>query len=255
MSDGRGPSGHTDRQVRDQRDERGLRLHTGPVNEHGPALNGSHLLAVVLAGGAVQPTERLLALIANASFVVAADGGLASAEPLGLQPDLIVGDFDSVTPEDLACYPGLPQMRHPRIKDSLDLELALDEAEGRGWKRVVVVGALGGRVDQTLAAVLIAGRRARGGTNILLANGTQEVWLLATGDVREPDLPVGTVFSVSSLVDDARVDVEGARFELRDATLPFGVGFGVSNEAGGRLLVRVIDGLVALTVEWQVTGL
>lgn len=249
------PSGRADRNERPVGAEDRVALPADPVQGRRHVLSGRRPFAVVLAGGPVSATERVLSLVDQAAFVVAADGGLANAERLALRPELIVGDFDSVTQDVLARYPGLPQARHARVKDSLDLELALDEAERRGWKHVVVAGALGDRVDQTLAAVLIAGRRARAGTDILLANGRQEVWLLATGDVRRPGLPPGTVFSVSSLVDDARVDVEGARFELKGATLPFGVGIGVSNEAGGGLTVRVIDGLVALTVEWQVAGL
>ncbi len=255
MSEHKRSSGPLGRPVQPQDPDDDIVRHADPVDRHGPALHAPEPIAVVLAGGTVRASERLLSLVAGAAFVVAADGGLANAERLALRPNLIVGDFDSVTPEVLDRYPGLPQLRHPRIKDSLDLELALDEVDRRGWRHVVVVGALGDRVDQTLAAVLIAACRARTGTSILLANGVQEVWLLSTGDVREPGLPAGTVFSVSSLVGDARVDVEGARFELTGATLPFGVGIGVSNEAGSRLVVRVIEGLVALTVEWEVAGL
>ena len=62
---------------------------------------------------------------------------------------------------------------------------------------------------------------------------------------------MATVFSLSSLEGDARVDVGGARFALQDAVLPFGVGRGVSNEATGDVRVAVREGLVALTIQWD----
>lgn len=208
-------------------------------------------LAVVLSLPEIENTARLRALVEGAEVVVAADGGLAHAAPLDLQPSLVVGDFDSLAGGDLARYPSVERRRHPRAKDALDLELALDEVLARGYRRIVVVGAIGGRLDQTLAAILVAARLCREGNEVVLSNGREEVWPLASGAVRQPGLPAGTVFSLSSLAGDARVDVGGARFALQDAVLPFGVGRGVSNEATGDVRVAVREGLVALTIQWD----
>jgi thiamine pyrophosphokinase len=86
------------------------------------------LHAVLLVGGAVRLGGRLRSVVADVGLVIAADGGLRHAARLGLAPDLLVGDLDSVAPTDLDAYPGLPVERHPTDKDALDLELALDAA-------------------------------------------------------------------------------------------------------------------------------
>ncbi|MFN2322443.1 MAG: thiamine diphosphokinase, partial [Trueperaceae bacterium] len=115
--------------------------------------------AVVLVGGAVIATATLRARLVGCDLVIAADGGLRHAAALGLVPDLLVGDLDSVDAAVLAAHPGLESERHPTDKDALDLELALDAAAARGAGRITVVGGLSGRLDQTLATVLVVQAR------------------------------------------------------------------------------------------------
>ena len=116
--------------------------------------------AVILAGSDLVTTPRLSSQVQQAEIVIAADGGLRHARPLGLTPDLVVGDFDSARAEDLAAFRNVPQMRHPVDKNELDLELAVTEALARGASELVLVGTLGERFDQSLAAVFIGARYA-----------------------------------------------------------------------------------------------
>ena len=116
---------------------------------------------MVLAGGELTITPQVQRLAAEASLVIAADSGLRHARGLGLTPDLIVGDFDSVAEDDLNAFPTVPRQVHSPDKDQLDLELAIDEARERGVRRLAILGALGGRFDQSLAALLIAARLCR----------------------------------------------------------------------------------------------
>lgn len=83
--------------------------------------------------------------------VVAVDGGYASAASVGCVPDIAMGDFDS-----LGYVPqGLPEsievIEYPVCKDESDMELALRLAQDRGFDEVEVYGAIGGRLDHTLA--------------------------------------------------------------------------------------------------------
>jgi len=207
-------------------------------------------LALVLAGGDL-PLPRLLAgLLLGVSDVIAADGGLRHAASLGVEPDLIIGDLDSVEPELLRQYPGVPVKSHPVDKDELDLELAIGWALERGARRLTVIGAFGGRFDQSVAALLIAARHARDGVRTSLHAGAHEVRPLSGGDVAEIDLPGGTVLSLLALDAQAVVSASGVAFPLAATPLPFGVGLGISNTAlGGRVEVRVHAGTLALMVE------
>jgi len=206
--------------------------------------------AVVLAGGEVFASAQLRRLAGDASLVIAADSGLRHARVLSLTPQLIVGDFDSLSPGDLQAFPGVPQERHPVIKDRLDLELAIEAALARGSDEIRVIGAIGSRFDQSLAALLIAARFRRDGTSISLHTGRIDAYPLRGGDELLLDLPPGMVFSLLGLALSSTVSLSGARYPLDYAGLPFGVGLGLSNAASApQTRVRLHSGLIAVVVE------
>lgn len=207
--------------------------------------------ALILAGGPVRLTPRLRRLTRGADLVVAADGGLRHAAALELRPDLLVGDFDSVDDVTLARHPDLRTERHPIGKDALDLELAIDAAVARGARHVRVVGAFGGRLDQTLAAATIALRYAGAKLRIALLDGLHELYPLASGDRFDDVLPDGTVFSLVVVSERARVALRGAAYPLQDAELLRGVGLGLSNVARGGPTIEVVEGAVLVIVEWD----
>jgi thiamine pyrophosphokinase len=205
--------------------------------------------AIVLAGGDITVTKALKDLCRDAELVIAADSGVRHAAPLGVTPDLLVGDFDSATEADLAPYPEVPRRTHPVRKDLLDLELALHEATARGATDLLVVGALGGRLDQTLAALLIAARY-RQGYAVTLHSGDTTAHPLKMGDRLTLDAPDGQPFSLLSLAPVSVVSLSGASYPLRRAELAFGVGLGVSNEVTAPPLeVTLHSGLALLLLE------
>lgn len=207
--------------------------------------------ALILAGGRLVPSPRLAPLLHGAELVVAADSGLRHARYLRLNPTAVVGDFDSVALADLEAYPSLARLRHPVRKDRLDLELALELAIERGADDLVVLGAFGSRLDQSLACLLIAARLRRDGLAISLHDGERDAYLLGAGDQLAPDLTDGTVFSLLAL-ESARCTVTGSDYPLSNAVLPFGVGLGTANVARGGPRITVHDGMVAIIVEYQV---
>lgn len=212
--------------------------------------------AAVLAGAPGHVSQRLRQALEGVDLVMAADAGVALADALGLTPDLWVGDFDSVGEEERRRHAELPQLEHPRDKDELDLELAIAAAVERGAGELVLAGVFDGRLDQTIAALLIAARLRTEGLRVRLFGGSHECRVLAAGDETALALPDGTLFSLLSLEGDAVVDVRGARFELAGARLPYGVGLGVSNRASAGAdvpagpHVGVRSGLVAVVIEW-----
>ncbi len=206
--------------------------------------------AVILAGGDIAVTDALKNTCRDAELVVAADSGLRHAAALGVSPDIIVGDFDSVTREVLADYPEVERLEHPAEKDLLDLELALDYAKEKGAAHYLIVGGLGDRFDQSLAAVFIAARWKRAGYGVSLQSGDRALYPLAGEDEVKLELPPGQHFSLLSLAETSAVSLEGAKYPLERYALPFGVGRGVSNEvAGVPLKVELHGGLALLIVE------
>jgi thiamine pyrophosphokinase len=174
----------------------------------------------------------------GADAVIAADGGLAGAYALGLQPTLLVGDLDSVDPAlaGRAESAGLRVMRVPPAKDESDTELALLEALRSGARRVTIVGALGGdRVDHELANVWLLAHPAASRAEVTLLDARTRVSLAEAGAGSRPatrDLPgrVGATVSLLPFGGDAvGVTTHGLRYPLRDEPLATGPARGVSN--------------------------
>ena len=206
-------------------------------------------LALILAGGDVDTSPALDAAIDEAGLVIAADGGLRHARTFGLTPSAIVGDFDSALPRDLEAFPDVPRERHPTAKGELDLELAMRYARDRGAERLVVAGAFGSRLDQTLAALLICARLQRGGVRCTLLGTGIDAHPLAPGETVAVRVERATTFSVVALDDGVVASVLGARWETRRESLPFGVGLGVSNVVDREAHVTCHEGLLVVIVE------
>jgi len=206
--------------------------------------------ALVLAGGTLPIPALWPTLLEERDLTIAADGGLAHAHVLRVTPDLLVGDLDSVEPLALERHRGVPIERHPVDKDELDLELALAAAWARGATRVQVAGAIGSRLDQTLAAVLIAARSARTGREVVLYGGRNEVHLVTRGASLTRGLAGGATISLLAMQEGCRVSIAGVRYPLDASDLPWGSGLGVSNVAtGGNVRLDVLAGTVALLIE------
>ena len=111
---------------------------------------------VIVANGEANP-EAVRDAVDGADLVVAADGGLRHLLAAGMSPGVVVGDFDSAPNElvQLARQRGAEIIQYPVAKDKTDLELALDLAVERGAHEVVVIGAIGGRIDHQLGNVLL----------------------------------------------------------------------------------------------------
>ena len=201
--------------------------------------------ALILAGSGVTVTDSLKDLCRDAELVVAADSGVRHASVLGAQPDLIVGDFDSATRADLEPFDNVPREVHPAHKDLLDLELALNVALKRSATEFLIVGALGGRLDQTLAALFISSRLHER-YPVVLHSGHSAAYPLKTGDVLTLTLPKGTTFSVLSLAPVSVLSLAGSSYPLDRAELPFGVGLGVSNRTTREPLRATLHGGSAL---------
>lgn len=208
------------------------------------------MTSIILAGGQITLTEALKTCCQAARLVIAADSGLHHAHALGVTPASIVGDFDSVSAEVLATYPELPRLEHPPEKDQLDLELALEEARARGATELIIVGGLGSRFDQSLAAALIAAKLKKQGVDVHLDSGDRQLYPLSENDTLALSTEPGRTFSVLSLSPTATLSIHGAKYPLEHYGLEFGSGLGVSNQTcNTQLDITLHQGLVVVMME------
>lgn len=185
----------------------------------------------ILLGGRLELTPRLRQQLERGEGVrvIAADGGMAHARALGLAAELWVGDFDSSPPELLAEYAEVPREVYPREKDKTDGELAIAAARSRGAGELLLLGALGGQSDHSLAHLTLALALAKQGLRITLSSGLEEAHPLLPGRCRF-DFPPGTPFSLVPLADLHGLVIRGARWELAAAQVALGDSLTLSNQ-------------------------
>lgn len=179
--------------------------------------------AVIMA--AAEITEYSFYIPQSGDYVICADRGYVHALKLGITPDILLGDFDSLeTP-----LPTEVEIRtYPAEKDETDLQIAISCALEKGLKNILVIGATGGRTDHFLANVFLLYWAKERGAAVVLEDENTRIRLL------EGSLTVknrkNTYLSLLALCGDAQVSVSGVKYPLERATLPFGSTLGVSNE-------------------------
>ena len=157
---------------------------------------------------------------------IAADAGLLLCERLGVRPDVVLGDFDSM---DVRQAPA-DCIRVPVEKDDTDTGHAIRHALDQGYRTLILVCALGGRLDHTLANIQNAASAAAEGANVTILDEREEITFLTGGTLRLPRRK-GWGLSVFSLTDRCTgVCLRGVKYRLEDAVLTNRVPLGVSNE-------------------------
>ena len=212
--------------------------------------------AVIFVNGEVQDPAALRPWLQPDDYLMAADGGTRHLLALGLLPRVIVGDLDSLAPELVAQLreQGVILERHPVRKDETDLELAIRRAIRDGATEILLLGALGGRLDQTVANLLLLARKGWP-VPIALAEGDQLARVLRGGERLTLTGPPGSL--VSAIPLSARVTgitYRGLEYPLEEATLTLGSTRGVSNVIRrSPATIRIRSGLL-LVVEARSPG-
>lgn len=195
----------------------------------------------ILLGGALTVTPRLRAAVKGSRFI-AADGGMQHALSLGVTPELWVGDFDSTDPELLETFATVKRQPFPAAKSETDGEIAVGEALRLDAGRLVLAGALGGtRSDHAFQHLVYAASLAESGLDVTLTSGEEEATPLLPGETTL-DLPQGSLFSIIGFCDLHGLNIDNARYPLRDFHLPFGSPRTISNVAEGPVRLSLTAG-------------
>lgn len=203
---------------------------------------------VIVANAPDLDLTPYLAVVRAAGLVIAADGGARPLLVAGLLPQIVVGDLDSLDTASIAVLrnQSVELRRYPRAKDQTDFELALLLAAESDATQIVVIGALGGRWDHTLANIWLLAHPALIGRDVRLLADRQVLSLVRTRAVIDGQR--GDTISLIPLTPQVHgVTTFGLQYPLEQATLHANQARGVSNvllDPPGEVLVA--DGLLVL---------
>ncbi len=204
---------------------------------------------VIIANGDLRDLAFYRGLLKADDLIFCVNGGTRHALDLGLKPDVIIGDLDSLDPDDRQKLKEFsPQLiEHPPEKEKSDLELALDHAVGMQPKGILIIGALGGRrTDHAFINLLLLYLPLRDSIPACIIDERQEI-LMAEKEVVVKGA-VGDYISLFTLTAESRgIITEGLKYPLKDETLHLASTRGLSNElTAPRAKIRIQSGLLLI---------
>lgn len=198
------------------------------------------------------------------AFSIAVDGGLKHFKKLRAEPNVWVGDGDSL--KKLPKGGEMQVAKLPPKKDYSDLEAALQIAgqaffEGVWSGDVILLGAQGGRFDHDIVTMLsvqrwlqaMASSAKRADCPDVVSYGVHGMWLATTRGMAF-EQPKGKFFSIVAFESGTKVSVSGARYNVRNLALEPGA-MGLSNEGTGKMTkVSVVKGKGPVFVIFPASG-
>lgn len=179
---------------------------------------------IIFAAGPVEITPLLPQTFTEDDYIIAADAGIRNAALLSVTPHLIMGDMDSLQPNEI------PEgaVLFPVRKDDTDLMLAVKKGIALGYRSFLIYGALGGRLDHTFASQQTLSYLLEQGCIGILVDGRQWVTMLQKGTLT---IPTGyrhvSIFSYTEKCEG--ISLKGLSYPLEDAELDQNFPLGVSN--------------------------
>jgi thiamine pyrophosphokinase len=203
---------------------------------------------IILANGEYGEIEAYKNLFQDSDTVLCADGGANYAYKLGLIPDSIIGDMDSIQPEVREFYEArnVAMRKFPRHKDFTDTQLALDIAQERAFTEILMLGTLGRRLDHTLSNLYCGMELVERG--IKITHYTPESWVHIINHDIEIEGKRGDIISVLAMTQEARgVSEIGFDYVLDNTVLVKSNPYAISNRlAGNKGKIIVQEGTLAV---------
>jgi len=203
---------------------------------------------IIFANGELPDLNKARFLLQEDDYIICADGGTRHALALDVQPDLIVGDMDSAEKEQLQKFrnDNVPLELYPHNKNETDLELAIDHAIKRESKQIIIIAALGGRLDHTLGNLALLADVRLSTLDIRLDDGVEEI--VVCRDQVEVHGRSGDIVSLipwQGAVSD--IQTKDLKWHLNKETLYPDKTRGISNEMlGATASISVGSGLLLI---------
>ncbi len=186
----------------------------------------------VIAGGQIRNLSFFQAKLSelNPSGIICADSGAGHLYSIGIIPHVIIGDMDSLTAEMLEYFKerGCKIIRYPEAKDETDTQLALEYAFGMAPDEIYLFGAIGTRIDHTLANISLLVYGAKKGMNVRFIDEWCEASIVSRELVIDGE--PGQTVSLLPFSDVVKgITLDGFEYPLKDGVMEVGRPYGISN--------------------------
>lgn len=198
---------------------------------------------VIVGGATIENYDDIRKYLREGDFNIFCDSGLRHEAGLGITPDLIVGDFDShERPKSQT-----ETIVLPCEKDDTDTVFAVKEALRRSFEDFLLIGAVGNRLDHTIANVSLLLMLDSKGKRAMIADDYSEMEIISEKPAYVEDR--FSYFSLLSISGTAKgVNIENAKYPLKNAEISCDYQYGVSNEVikGKKAKISVAEGRALL---------
>ncbi|HOQ15916.1 MAG: thiamine diphosphokinase [Epulopiscium sp.] len=185
---------------------------------------------LIIAGGDIEDYSFARSYADDSDYIICADRGISHARAMSLVPDLIVGDFDSASKEDMHYYQdkNIIFKSFPSKKDKTDTELALDIAIEKNPREIYIIGGTGNRLDHTLANIHLLYYGLQKKIAISLITSTQKIYLIDK-EITLKGEKGNFVSLIPFSLEVHGVTTKGLEYPLNEAVLYSGSSYGISN--------------------------
>lgn len=201
---------------------------------------------IIVANGD-SPSKRLLLSLQKmgAKTIIAADGGANTVRKLGITPNFIIGDFDSISEDVKNYFSSKSELIYYKRQNDTDVEKSLKFAIRKGFKKVFLLAATGDRLDHTICNLGIV-IKYFSKIRIVLIHGKTILFPYSTPQVLKT-IPNETI-SIYAFDDKTFVTSIGLKYQLKESNLRFGVKESTSNVATGYEVKLEINGGIIFVV-------
>jgi len=179
------------------------------------------------------PAPKNISKTDQEDFIACADGGYALCKSAGVRPDIVIGDFDSLTGELISEIDrlGIECAKHDPEKDDTDTMLCVKYGLAHGYERFLIIGGIGGDFGHTMANLQALSFLADMECEAAIETDNELVFICDRKQESVFKGRPGSKFSVFSYAERSTgAYVKNAKYELKDAVLTHSYPIGVSNE-------------------------
>lgn len=184
-------------------------------------------MCYIFVNGIIEDYDIIKSELLDNKLVIACDGGLWHIDKLGIKPDVLIGDFDSVSVELLEKYKDVKRLTYPTDKNYTDTELAIKYLCEIGIKGGTMYGATGGRLDHTFGNVYLLKKAYEWGFDLVIKDNIQEVYFIK--NQKKLYSQSGRYLSILPL-DDVKCGAScGLKYQLNNLKFSIGDTLSISN--------------------------